>query len=62
LVANAEDSLVVILNNASPVAYLLSVEAYEGLMDALDDFELAKIVGERRGGKATAINIRLDEL
>jgi antitoxin StbD len=62
LITQAEGSPVAILNHNTPAAYLVPVETYEWLMDALDDYELAKIVEQRRNEKATAIEVSIDDL
>ncbi|MDO9214562.1 MAG: hypothetical protein Q8Q54_07445 [Methylococcales bacterium] len=36
--------------------------AYERLMEALEDYELGKIVQERQAEKSTAIEVLLDDL
>lgn len=44
--ANGEDRLVVLKNN-SPAAVLLSVPAFESLMDELDDLRVMAVAKER---------------
>jgi antitoxin StbD len=51
---------VAILNHNRATAYLVSAEAFEAMMDRLDDIELAELVRERRGGET--VNVTLDEL
>ncbi|WP_238985010.1 hypothetical protein [Candidatus Glomeribacter gigasporarum] len=48
------------MNHNRPAAYLVPAEAFETLMEALEDAELGEIVRQRRGGKT--IKISLDEL
>ncbi len=52
----------VILNHNKPTAYLVPAEAYEALMDRLEDLELGAIVRQRAAEKPDAIEIDLDEL
>ena len=51
---------VAVLNRNQPAFYCVPAEAYELLMDKLEDVELAKIVEERKN--QPEIKISLDEL
>lgn len=51
---------VVILNHDEPAFYAVPAEAYELLMDRLDDVELAEIVREREG--QPEIEVDVDDL
>jgi antitoxin StbD len=51
---------VAILNHNRATAYLVSAEAFEAIMDRLEDIELAELVRERRGGET--VKVTLDEL
>lgn len=62
LLNEADGSAIAILNHNKPAAYLVPAETYELLMDMLDDYELAKVVEERRGDLSTAIEVNLDDL
>lgn len=62
LLSQASGSPIAVLNQNEPVAYLVSAETYEALMDMLDDYELAKLVEERRRDKDKAITVSLDDL
>ena len=53
---------VVILNHNKPTAYLIPAEAFESLMERLEDLELASIIREREPEKPKAIDIDIDEL
>ena len=48
-IAAAEGAPVAILNRNRPAAYLIPAEAWEAILDQLDDIELAEIVRERAG-------------
>ena len=48
-IAAAEGAPVAILNRNRPAAYLIPAEAWEAILDRLDDIELAEIVRERAG-------------
>jgi len=49
-----------VLNRNRPAAYLVPAEAWEAILDCLDDIELAKIVKRRQGQKM--IKVRLGDL
>lgn len=53
----AEGAPVAILNRNTPEAYLVPAEAWEEIMDALDDVVLADIVRARAGEKGVRVNI-----
>ena len=62
LLNEADGSAIAILNHNKPAAYLVPAETYELLMDMLDDYELAKIVEDRRSDLSSAIEVNLDDL
>ena len=62
LLADSGGAPIVILNHNKPTAYLVPVDTYEWLMDIVDDFELSKLVDERRNDKEHAIEVSLDDL
>ena len=62
LLNEADGSAIAILNHNKPAAYLVPAETYELLMDMLDDYELAKVVEDRRSDLSTAIEVNLDDL
>lgn len=62
LLSQSSGSPIAILNHNKPAAYLVPVETYEALMDMLEDYELAKLVEERRANKEQAIAVSLDDL
>ncbi len=62
LLKRASGEPVVILNHNKPTAYLVPAEAFESLLDRLEDLELASIVMERKAEKPQAIDIDIDEL
>jgi len=62
LLKQASGEPVVILNHNKPTAYLIPAEAYEALMDRLEDLELGAIVRQRASEKPDAIEVDLDEL
>lgn len=62
LLSAADGAPVAILNHNKPTAYLIPADTYEWLMDALDDYELGKIVKERQKQKDQAIPVNIDDL
>lgn len=62
LLNEAEGSAIAILNHNKPAAYLVPAEMYEWMIDALDDYELGKIVESRRAEFSEAIEVSLDDL
>lgn len=53
----ADGAPVAILNRNTPEAYLVPAEAWEALLEALDDMELVRIVKERQGQKRIRVDI-----
>ncbi len=62
LLNEADGSAIAILNHNKPAAYLVPAETYEWLMDVVDDYELAKVVEDRRADLSKAIEVNLDDL
>ena len=62
LLNEADGSAIAILNHNKPAAYLVPADTYEWLMELVDDYELAKVVDERRGDVSKAIEVNLDDL
>ncbi len=60
VVEQGEGFPVAVLNRNQPVFYCVPAEAYEALMDKLEDVELAAIVEARKGQEEIAVAI--DEL
>lgn len=53
----ADGAPVAILNRNTPEAYLVPAEAWEEIIEALDDMELVRIVKERQGQKRIRVDI-----
>jgi antitoxin StbD len=53
----AHGQAVAILNRNKPVAYLIPADAWEAILDRLDDIKLVQIVKEREGQAAVKVNI-----
>ena len=60
VIAQAEGAPIAILNRNTPAAYLIPADAWEDILDLLDDIELGRIVRERQG--EVAYNVRLEDL
>ncbi len=56
----ADGAPVAIFNRNTPEAYLVPAEAWEAIVDALDDMRLAEIVRERAGQEE--IEVSIDDL
>lgn len=62
LLNEADGAAIAILNHNKPAAYLVPAETYEFLMNMIDDYELAKVVENRRGGLSDAVDVNIDDL
>ena len=62
LINNANGEAIAVLNRNKPTAYIIPAETYENLMELADDFELGRIIEERKVEKVDAVEVSLDEL
>ncbi len=60
VIEEADNRPVAILNHNHPAAYLVPAQAFEAIMEALEDAELGEIVRQRRSGKT--VKVSMDEL
>lgn len=60
VIAAADGFPIAILNRNRPAAYLVPADAWEAILDRLDDIELVRIVKEREG--QPEIEVRLEDL
>jgi antitoxin StbD len=60
IIEEAGDATIAILNHNKPTAYLVPAEAFEALIDKLEDLELVELARQRQGGKT--VKVSLDEL
>ncbi len=60
VIAAAQGAPVAVLNRNKPAAYLIPADAWEAIMDVLEDIELAQIVRERQGDEE--IEVSIDDL
>lgn len=59
-IAAAEGAPIAVLNRNKPAAYLVPADAWEAILDRLEDIELAEIVRARAGQEE--IEVSIDEL
>lgn len=62
VIAAAQEQQVAILNRNKPVAYLVSPDIWETLVDMVADAKLAALVQERLAGDEEPIRVSLDDL
>jgi antitoxin StbD len=60
IINEAEGAPVAILNHNKPSAYIIPAEAFEALMEKIEDYNLAQLVKERE--KEPTVKVSLDEL
>ena len=60
IIREAEGAPVAILNHNRPSAYIVPADAFEAMLEKLDDLEIKKTVENRRGEKS--IRVSLDAL
>jgi antitoxin StbD len=60
IMAQADGATVAVLNHNRVMAYMVPAEAYEAMMERLDDLALAEIIRGRAG--ETPVRVSLDEL
>lgn len=60
IINQSEGSPVAILNHNRPSAYLIPAEAFEALMEKLENYELSCVVKERE--HEPSVKVSLDEL
>jgi antitoxin StbD len=57
VIAAADGYPIAILNRNTPAAYIVPADAWEAIMDRLEDIELAEIVRQREGEEAVSVDI-----
>lgn len=60
IIHQSEGAPVAILNHNKPSAYIIPADAFEALMERLEDYELSRIVQERE--HEPSVKVPLDEL
>jgi len=62
VIAAAQVQQVAILNRNRPVAYIISPEAWDHVLDLLDDLKIAEIMEERESELVDAVPVKLEEI
>jgi antitoxin StbD len=62
VVAEAQSRQVAILNRNKPVAYMISPEVWEAVIDLLEERDDAVLIEERLGDLEKAIPVKLEDL
>lgn len=62
LIKQSDGESIAILNHNKPVAYLVSTDVFERMMEAIDDITLAQIAKERMNDGQIPIRVTLDDL
>ena len=62
VVAAARQQQVAILNRNKPVAYVISPEVWEGIVDMVEEIEDSKVVRERLEKPGKLIEVSVDDL
>ena len=57
VVASGKGMPVVVLNRNEPAFYCVAADAYEALVEMVDDLELLEIVKKRRGEKSIRVSL-----
>ncbi len=60
IINQSEGAPVAILNHNKPSAYIIPADAFEALMERLEDYELSRVVRERE--HESGVKVSLDEL
>lgn len=60
IIKRSHGAPVAILNHNRPTAYLVPAEAYEALMEQIDDQYLVQLIKERQ--QEQSVKVKLDEL
>jgi antitoxin StbD len=62
IIDDAQGEAIALLNRNKPTAYIIPAKTYEMLIEMAEDIELAGIIEQRKGEKADAIEVSLNEL
>lgn len=57
IIKEAEGSPVVILNHNRPFAYIVPADAFEAMLEKLDDLELRKTIRKQQGEKSVPVSL-----
>ena len=62
LIKQSDGESIAILNHNKPVAYLVSTDVFERMMEAMDDMALSQTVSARMNDGQVPIKVSLDDL
>ena len=62
LIKQSDGESIAILNHNKPVAYLVSSDVFERMMEAMDDMALSQTVSARMNDGQVPIKVSLDDL
>ena len=62
LIKQSDGESIAILNHNKPVAYLVSTDVFERMMEAMNDMELSQTVRARINDRQVPIKVSLDDL
>lgn len=62
IIDDAHGEAIALLNHNKPTAYIIPAKTYETLLELAEDIELGRIIEQRKGEKADAIEVGIDEL
>ena len=62
LIKQSDGESIAILNHNKPVAYLVSTDMYERMMEVMDDMALSQTVSARMNDGKVPIKVTLDDL
>ncbi len=62
VIKQSDGKSVAILNHNKPVAYLVSTDIFERMMEAMDDMALSHTISARMQDGQTPIKVTLDDL
>jgi antitoxin StbD len=62
VIDEAHGEAIALLNRNKPTAYIIPAETYAMLIEMAEDIELSGIIEQRKGEKADAVEVGLDEL
>lgn len=62
LINQAGGEPIALLNHNKPAAYLVPAEAYEQMLELMEDLELIKLVNQSRSDKDNIVSVDIDEL
>ena len=62
LIKQSDGESIAILNHNKPVAYLVSTDVFERMMEAMDDMALSQTISSRMNDGQKPVKVTLDDL